>query len=240
MIPHDVVLRPVDPPGTPAYLALTGPAAQTGGTARWELVDRPRRKGVPEYVGTDPWRLTLPCLLDGIDASPPRDRFRGRNLRRPLPARDWTVEPMVDRLTRLAQLVPGKPRPAVVTVTGPVPLTGLRWVVESLEWGEHLRTSHRHPGRTRQLVEVTLLEHTTPDVFLGPAQAAQERKAATPGAAAPAPGGAVRTYTVRAGDTLSRIAARELGSASRWPELAKLNALRDPNLVRVGQVLRLP
>jgi LysM repeat protein len=49
-----------------------------------------------------------------------------------------------------------------------------------------------------------------------------------------------RTVTVRRGDTLSAIAARYLGRASRWPEIARLNGVRDPRMLRVGQVLRLP
>jgi nucleoid-associated protein YgaU len=49
-----------------------------------------------------------------------------------------------------------------------------------------------------------------------------------------------RTYTVRAGDTLGGIAVRELGSFNRWHDIADLNGIRDPNSLRIGQVLRLP
>jgi nucleoid-associated protein YgaU len=48
------------------------------------------------------------------------------------------------------------------------------------------------------------------------------------------------TYTVRKGDTLSAIAQRELGAASRWPEIAELNAIPNPDLIYPGQELRLP
>ncbi|HEB59788.1 MAG TPA: LysM domain-containing protein [Gammaproteobacteria bacterium] len=47
-------------------------------------------------------------------------------------------------------------------------------------------------------------------------------------------------YTVRAGDTLGRIAVRLLGDATRWREIAGLNALADPDALRVGQVLEIP
>jgi nucleoid-associated protein YgaU len=52
----------------------------------------------------------------------------------------------------------------------------------------------------------------------------------------------VRTHTVLAGETLSGIAAAELGDASRWPEIFVLNrgAIRDPNRIFPGQVLTLP
>jgi nucleoid-associated protein YgaU len=53
---------------------------------------------------------------------------------------------------------------------------------------------------------------------------------------------ASRLYTVQAGDTLEGIAARELGDASRWPEIVALNrhAISDPDQIFVGQVLILP
>jgi nucleoid-associated protein YgaU len=48
-----------------------------------------------------------------------------------------------------------------------------------------------------------------------------------------------RLYTVRDGDTLSKIAQRELGNANRWPEIAELNrdVVPDPNRIFPGQVL---
>lgn len=51
------------------------------------------------------------------------------------------------------------------------------------------------------------------------------------------------THTVKAGETLSRIAAKVLGDPKRWPELYELNKSligADPNRVRAGMVLKLP
>ena len=47
-------------------------------------------------------------------------------------------------------------------------------------------------------------------------------------------------YIVQRGDTLSRIAKLRLGKAVRWREIATLNSLADPNILFVGQHLRLP
>lgn len=55
-------------------------------------------------------------------------------------------------------------------------------------------------------------------------------------AAAPARSGG-SSYTVRSGDTLGSIAAR---AGTSIATLVSLNAIRNPNLVRVGQVLTLP
>ena len=58
-------------------------------------------------------------------------------------------------------------------------------------------------------------------------------------AAAPAKG---KTYTVKAGDTLSAIAKEHLGSANAYMKIFELNKdqLSDPDKIKPGQVLRLP
>lgn len=57
---------------------------------------------------------------------------------------------------------------------------------------------------------------------------------ATPSTQATRPAG---TYTVRAGDNLDRIAKAH---GTTWQALAKLNALANPNVIGVGQVLKVP
>ena len=51
-----------------------------------------------------------------------------------------------------------------------------------------------------------------------------------------------KTYVVQPGDSLSKIAKELLGDAARWPEIFELNKdqIKDPNLIRVGQELRIP
>ena len=53
---------------------------------------------------------------------------------------------------------------------------------------------------------------------------------------------AAKTYTVKAGDTLSGIAKEHLGSAGAYMKIFELNKdqLTDPNKIKPGQVLRLP
>lgn len=50
---------------------------------------------------------------------------------------------------------------------------------------------------------------------------------------------AYRTYTVKKGDTLWNIAARELGKGSRFTEIIKLNGLRS-TIIYAGKQLKLP
>lgn len=51
-----------------------------------------------------------------------------------------------------------------------------------------------------------------------------------------------RTYTVVAGDNLSKIAKKLLGDANRWREIHALNdeTIENPNLIKPGQVLKIP
>lgn len=47
-------------------------------------------------------------------------------------------------------------------------------------------------------------------------------------------------HVVQPGENLSLIAQRDLGSSRRAGEIARMNALANPNVLRVGQLLRLP
>ena len=54
--------------------------------------------------------------------------------------------------------------------------------------------------------------------------------------------GAARTYTVKPGDTLSKIAKEHLGNANAYMKIFEANTdqLSNPDLIKPGQVLRLP
>ena len=57
-----------------------------------------------------------------------------------------------------------------------------------------------------------------------------------------APGAPERTYTVVAGDSLSKIAQREYGHANQWNRIYEANRdiLKDPDKIYPGQKLRIP
>lgn len=59
---------------------------------------------------------------------------------------------------------------------------------------------------------------------------------------APASAPAVKTYTVKPGDTLSKIAKEHLGSANAYMKVFNANKdqLTNPDLIKPGQVLRIP
>lgn len=60
--------------------------------------------------------------------------------------------------------------------------------------------------------------------------------------AAPAAAASEREYTVVSGDSLSAIAKREYGDASKWHQIYEANrdTIDNPDLIHPGQKLRLP
>ena len=64
---------------------------------------------------------------------------------------------------------------------------------------------------------------------------------AAPGAAGPTSRSEGRTYTVKAGDTLSKIAKMELGDANAYMKIFELNRdqLKDPDEIKPGQILKI-
>lgn len=75
-------------------------------------------------------------------------------------------------------------------------------------------------------------------------QAGSASTAPAPRPMAPPPPGATagRTYTVKSGDSLSKIAQREYGDGSQWKKIHEANRdlIKDPDLIHPGQVLKLP
>jgi nucleoid-associated protein YgaU len=53
---------------------------------------------------------------------------------------------------------------------------------------------------------------------------------------------AARTYTVKGGDTLSKIAKEHLGDGNAYMRIFEANRdqLKDPDMIKPGQVLKLP
>lgn len=51
---------------------------------------------------------------------------------------------------------------------------------------------------------------------------------------------ATRTYTVKKGDTLWKIADKYYGDGSKWKKIADYNKIKDPRKLSVGKKLRIP
>lgn len=84
--------------------------------------------------------------------------------------------------------------------------------------------------------EPRALEATPVRTLTPPEQPAREEVVGS----VPATAGGKRAYRVQAGDTLSEIAQRELGSARRWQEIVAANPGLDPSKLRAGATIQIP
>lgn len=102
----------------------------------------------------------------------------------------------------------------------------------SIPHSAHVATMHQHPYSTSE---------PSPDDTNKPKSLSKAPETATaePNAGAQEAKEA-ESYAIKAGDTLSEIAARSYGSARRWHRITKANPGLDPRRLRVGQVIKLP
>ena len=244
-----VEILSTDPPVDLLVRLSPDPITVDAGYGGWTEVARPRRKSLSVWTGSPSLRMTLSIVID---------RYREGD----------SIEQQIAQLERLG--LPSAsdgapPRVRIKAQGGGVPYQDRVWVVDTLSYGDRL--VNQGGDRSRQQVTLALLEYVR-DVRVDEDSAAlrQRLQAATPktkaGAgtkrvtakAKPTPatnggGPSLRTVTTGTGGALSAfgggedlltIAARELGSADRWLEIAQLNDLRDPRAITPGQVLRLP
>jgi nucleoid-associated protein YgaU len=236
-----------DPPMRVLARLWSDPVAPEAGYGGWVEVTRPRKSPLTTWQASPGLRLQLPILLDAWAAQ-------------------TSVEKQIADVELMGRPVASNGSPPIVKVQargGHVPYQSKKWVVDTLAFGDALMNTAG--DRTRQQITLHLLEYVE-DVYLAEQSAANRERAkaasaqSSPGASkkrAPSKGGSagktgsksvaqfasgplLPTYPFGAGESLVRVAARELGDATRWPELADLNNLRDPRAVPFGQVIRLP
>lgn len=218
-----VTITPVFKTGLRAVTILLGDGtAKAVADGGWSFVSRPKNVGFTTWDGQSPYTMTIPVMFDAF-------------------IRQASVEADLEALRQIMRRPVGPAKqPSPVRLAGPLPLTNLLWVVQAVPTDAEIRRSV-DGARVRASAEITLMEYVEADVLVSarpsPAKAATARQAASPKSGAKP---SSRTYTVKSGDTLSKIAAKMLGSYKRYTEIAKLNGIRDPNKIRVGQVLRLP
>ena len=80
------------------------------------------------------------------------------------------------------------------------------------------------------------------DVVAGGSSTAPRADRPAAAGAAPNVADADKTYTVVAGDTLSKIAKREYGNANEWKRIFEANKdlIKDPDKIFPGQKLKIP
>lgn len=195
---------------------------QSGGGG-WVERQHDRAKASTEWVGTPLHTVTLSLFFDAIRS----DR-------------------LVDVEAELAMLHSFS---LPTSSTGEPPVLRLNFGHgQQLHWVAsapiYQTTELRDNRRVQALVDLDLLEYRAAVLGFSPVEAVEKAAAEKVNPdinVAVAPNDA-RTVTVKSGDTLSGIAARELGSAGRFNEIYELNQppLTSPDILPVGVVLKLP
>lgn len=234
-----------DPPTD--LVALLGPdrVDVSSGYGGWDEVERPQRSTVTTWKGQPARRMSVPIIFD-----------------------EWvsgeSVELEIRRLERMALPRPGGQPPTVrvAAAGGVIPpyLEALDWVIDAISWGDAL--ANQNWNRTRQAATITLLEYISDELIAIRSSAkrkrakrkratgasrkkgAKQKRAASKGKRKTTRRTAVLLSSSESdpytGEDLLSVAARELGDARRWIEIAALNGIRDPRAIKRGQVIRLP
>lgn len=208
-----------------------GAIVPSDGFGGWDVTPRPRRRGLTEWNGNNPMTIDIPVLFDHFRAG-------------------TSVEDDVQQLERMAGWggQGGEPPLLAFNSGGLIPHDQHDgpthdWVISAVAWGDADRNDHGN--RIRQAATITVMEYVEDDV-LSDESAAQRHKARKNAQKHKGKTGKNKKvghlppYTVKAGDTISKIAKSQLKNANRWREIAKLNHIRDPKNIHVGQKLKMP
>lgn len=208
------------------------PIAGYGG---WTVTARPRDIALTDWTGREPLRVQFQIFFDA--------HFKNANFRSgvdiPFEKR-LSVERDCRTLEKMAGVIPGSPEPPTLIVDGGraiphdyVHAPHVRWVIEILDWDEEMEEKNGKGERTRACANVTMMQHVKDEKIprLTAAHRRKERKKKKKG---PKKAGVMLGFggpdiiiSAREGDTLIKIATRELGNWRLWTDLAKLNGIRD-------------
>jgi hypothetical protein len=124
-----------------------GPAKPTDENSGWTTIDRPTDEAATQWIGGQPPKVAIPVYLDGVTG----DLDVGTKLKR------------VQGLVR----GPGNTKPPTFRILGPVPYSGNRFVLESIEYGDDVirgSTGTKHEQKLlRQDLTLNVMRYVAPD-----------------------------------------------------------------------------
>lgn len=197
------------------------------GYGGWQITARPRRKGLTEWIGTNPIAVEVQFLIDDFQDG----AERGSGI---------AVEALIRDLESMAGLDKDMLEPPLVIWNANAPhdhteASHLRWVIESLEWDD--RPYRNEAGnRVRQGGTFVLRVHEGDEFLSTAAELARNKSKKNKKSDKK-----TRTHKVKKGETLQSIAKKEHVKGG-WQAILKLNKknVRDPRHLKEGTVLRLP
>lgn len=180
-----------------------GPVKQTDGIGGWTLVNRPRKTAFTQYVGKNPFAMSIPLMFDGY--------AEGISQEASLRTLTWMALPPNDG---------GEPRKVRLYGSAlPYPSVG-EWVINGIEYGDKTIWNSAGTARLRQDVTVIVIKHVAPDSL--------RTLTAAPGLAPINRG----TYTVKSGDTVRSVAAFIYGDSTKGKYIMEANGWRDAEAIK--------
>lgn len=127
-----------------------GAATPTGGGGRWEVVNRPKRRSVTLWRGTDPFTMDVPILFDAWEL-------------------EDSVEAAIARVSSIRFSDADLQEPPHLRINGALPVKGATWVITDITWGTQViwNVSGTRQFRHRQDATLHLLQYVSQEAFKG-------------------------------------------------------------------------
>lgn len=199
---------------------LTGPVVlvQHQGEG-WQNIQRHWNISFTEWQGAPGYELQIPCIFDQFGFNPHTHRTHA------------SVEDQCRVMERMGEYIPKKRRTGILRVDagGDIPHDYTNdprkwWITAVIAWGDYI--INNAGDRTRQEFTVNVWDWR-PETIIRTKHHLPDR---------PVP----KTYRVKKGDTLPKVAAYFYGDQGMWHQIAKLNKIGHPLVLRVGHVLKMP
>ena len=180
------------------------------GGARYDVINRARRKSSVQWNGDDPYRMDVPILLDGWMSH-------------------TSVEHDVALLNNMMQSPGALIPPVQVYMDGALPVKGSKWVVEGIDWGDMVIWSNDTTSRTGEYHGTGYRVRQDAIVHLLQFVEIQTLQVNTPNISVP--------VVTKSGQSLAKLAKQYNVSVS---DIQKTNNIRDSKSPKVGTRLIIP
>lgn len=205
---------------------MDGPPVVTAGYGGWNKTARPRRKALTEWIGRDPVSITWTFHFQAEAEN------EGRFIEQL--CRDLESGAGLDSDDPEPPLFQLHSEPEALMPHGYHRASHVKWFIETLTWDKDRIAYNRVGNRWRAGGEITVTQYVE-DKHLRALDPPKRSSSSDP-----CHKSRVKRYRVKRGDNLRKISAKYLGSSKCWRRIAKLNGIRDPNKLRVGQLLKMP
>lgn len=143
---HKLTIKSSDGQSVTMLMGEIAPRMTAGGGG-WSVIARPRRVGLTQWQGRDPYQMEIPVLFDA-----------------------WSVDgdSVEEEIARLNQMQMGKDNdpPPTIIISGAIPVKNIRWVITTIDWGANVIWNVGQSGkpvRERQDAVIHVMQYVKED-----------------------------------------------------------------------------